>query len=169
VPVLVRGGIAVAGAVAALAASGCGGGTATTVSKAVTTDASTTTSSTIGVPTHVFVMNSGGQRLVEPSEFTFNVEGAVVGDHLHWTNWGEPAATAEGLFSERRFSSSNRVHFRSTLKLTKLRVCKGAEYYTHAAVSPLKPHQAQRQAPSDALRVRLMLRGGRDLVLRVGP
>jgi hypothetical protein len=135
VPVLVRGGIAVAGAVAALAASGCGGGSATTVSKAVTTDASTTASSTIGVPTHVFVMNSGGQRLVEPSEFTFNVEGAVVGDHLHWTNWGEPAATAEGLFSERRFSSSNRVHFRSTLKLTKLRVCKGAEYYTHAAVS----------------------------------
>ena len=100
VPVLVRGGIAVAGAVAALAASGCGGGSATTVSKAVTTDASTTTSSTIGVPTHVFVMNSGGRRLVEPSEFTFNVEGAVVGDHLHWANWGEPAATAEGIFSE---------------------------------------------------------------------
>ena len=126
----------------------------------MTTEASTTTSSTIGVPAHVFVMNSGSQRLVEPGEFTFNVDGAVVGQHLHWTNWGEPAATAEGVFSEHRFSSSNRVRFRSTLKLTQLRVCEGAEYYTHAARrGPLKPHQAQRQAPSDALRLRLKLRG----------
>jgi hypothetical protein len=142
VPVLVRGAIALTGAVAVLAASGCGGGTATTTSEAVT-EASTTTSSTIGVPAHVFVRNSGNQRLVEPGEFTFNVDGAVVGKHLRWTNWGEPAATAEGIFSEQRFSSSNRVRFRSTLKLTQLRVCEGAEYYTHAAVavpsSPTKP------------------------------
>jgi hypothetical protein len=134
VPVRVRGAISLAAAVAVLAASGCGGGTTTTIGKAVTTEAPTTTSSTISVPTHVFVMNSGSQRLVAPGEFTFNVEGAVVGEHLHWADWGKPAATADGVFSERRFSSSNRVHFRSTLKLTQLRVCRGAEYYTHAAV-----------------------------------
>ena len=121
-----------------LVASGCGGGTSTTA-----TEASTTTSSTIGVPTHVFVMNSGRRRLVEPDEFTFNADGAVVGEHLHWANWGEPAARAIGAFSERRFSSSNRVRFRSTLTLTQLLVCNGAEYYTHAALpvpsSPTKP------------------------------
>ena len=49
-----------------LAASGCGGGTSTSTSNAVITGASTTTSSTISVPSHVFVMNSGNQRLVEP-------------------------------------------------------------------------------------------------------
>lgn len=134
VPVLVRGAIALAGVVVVLAACGCGGGTTTTISKTMTTEASTTTSSTISVPTHVFVMNSGGQRLVTPGEFSFNVYGAVVGKHLHWAKWGEPAATADGAFSERRFSSSNRVQFRSTLKLTQLRICKGAEYYTHAVV-----------------------------------
>ncbi len=140
-PVLVRGAIALAGVVAVLAGSGCGGGT--TVSTTVTTLASSTTSSTIGVPTHAFVMNSGSRRLVTPGEFTFNADGAVIGGHLHWANWGEPAATAVGFFSERRFSSSNRVHFQSTLKLTQLRVCKGAEYYTHAVLpvpsSPTKP------------------------------
>ncbi len=107
------------------------------------TEASTTASSTISVPSHVFVMNSGNQRLVEPGEFTFNVDGAVIGKHLRWTNWGQPAATADGVFSERRFSSSNRVRFRSTLSLTQLRVCKDAEYYTHAVLpvpsSPTKP------------------------------
>ena len=136
-----------------LTASGCGGGTTTAISNAVTTEASTTTSSTISVPGDVFVMNSGDQRLVAPGEFTFNVDGAVVGEHLHWTDWGEPAATAEGVFSERRFSSSNRVRFRSTLKLTQLRVCKAAEYYTHAALpvpsSPTKPSVKPLPTPCD--------------------
>jgi hypothetical protein len=134
VPVLVRGAISLAGAVAVLAASGCGGGGATTAGEASPTEASTTASSTIDVPTQVFVMNSGMERLVAPDEFSFNVYGAVIGKRLHWTHWGEPAASGDGVFSERRFSSSNRVHFQSTLKLTRLRVCNGAEYYTHAAV-----------------------------------
>jgi hypothetical protein len=88
-------------------------------------------------------VNSGSQRLVTPGEFTFNADGAVLGEHLHWSNWGGPASSADGVFSERRFSSSNRVRFRSTLRLTQLRVCKGAECYTHAALpvpsSPTKP------------------------------
>jgi hypothetical protein len=88
-------------------------------------------------------MNSGRRRLVAPDEFSFNVDGAVVGERLHWSNWGGPAATAVGAFSERRFSSGDHVRFRSTLRLTQLRVCRGAEYYTHAAMpipsSPLKP------------------------------
>jgi hypothetical protein len=67
VPVLVRGAIALAGAVAVLAASGCGGRTTTTASETLATDASTTASSTLSVPTHVFVMNSGRQRLVARS------------------------------------------------------------------------------------------------------
>jgi hypothetical protein len=134
VPVLLRGAIALAAAVGLLATSGCGGGTTTIVDKTVTTEGSTTRSSTIGVATHVFAMDSGGRRLVAPGEFSFNVEGAVVGKRLHWTNWGEPAATAVGFFSERRFSTSNRVRFQSTLKLTELRVCRGAAYYTHATV-----------------------------------
>jgi hypothetical protein len=121
-------------AIALPAPSGCGGGTTAISNKTVTTEASTTRASTIGVATHVFVMGSGGQRLVAPAEFSLNVDGAVVGEHLHWANWGEPAATAIGFFSERRFSTSNRVRFRSTLKLTQLRVCRGAEYYTHAMV-----------------------------------
>ena len=134
VPVLVRGAIALAGAVAVLAASGCGDGASTTAGETVTTEASTTTASTISVPTHVFVMSSGGQRLMTPDEFSFNVYGAVIGKHLHWTHWGEPEATGDGVFSERGFSSSNRVHFLSTLRLTQLRVCNGVEYYTRAAV-----------------------------------
>jgi hypothetical protein len=75
-------------------------------------------------------MDSGGQRLVMPDELAY---GAVVGKHLHWTNWGKSVATAEGVFSERRFSSSDRVHFRSRLRVTELRVCNGAEYYTQVA------------------------------------
>jgi hypothetical protein len=151
VPDLVRGAIALAGAVAVLALSGCGGGTTATRSEPVTTEASTTTSSTIGVPTDVFVMNSGMERLVEPEEFIFNLEGAVVGAHLHWTDWGEPATAAIGAFSEHRFSSSNRVRFRSTLKLTQLRVCNDAEYYTHASLpvpsSPTQPAEKSLPTP----------------------
>jgi hypothetical protein len=134
VPGLVRGAIALAAAVAVLAASGCGGGTTTTIGRAVATEASTTTSSTISVPAHVFVMSSASQRLVAPGELSLKVAGAVVGKHLHWTNWGKPAATADGMFFERRFSGSSHVHFQSTLRLTQLRVCKGAEYYTRVTV-----------------------------------
>lgn len=115
------------------ATSGCGGGTTTTISRDATTQASTAKSPAISARPHVFVMNSGSQRLVAPGEFTFNVDGGVVGEHLHWTDWGKPQATADGVFSERRFSSSNRVHFRTTLKLARLRVCRGVEYYTHAS------------------------------------
>jgi hypothetical protein len=136
VPALVRGAIGFAGAAAVLVASGCGGGTAITTGETSTTEASTTTSSTIDVPTHVFVMNSGRERLVTPDEFSFHVYGAVVGRHLRWSHWGEPAASGEGVFSEHGFSSSNRIRFQSTLRLTQLRVCRGAEYYTHA-VAPL--------------------------------
>jgi hypothetical protein len=131
----------VAVALAVLAAGGCdAGGSSGTTS---TTAASTTAPPTISVPTRVFVMDSGRNRLVEPDEFSYSVEGAVVGEHLHWTDWGKPAATAIGAFSEHRFSSSNRVRFRSTLMLTELRVCGGAEYYTHAELpvpsSPTRP------------------------------
>jgi len=117
-----------------LVASGCGGGTATTTGETSPTEASTTASSTIDVPTRVFVMNSGRERLVTPDEFSFNIYGAVVGRHLRWSHWGEPAASGEGVFSERGFSSSNRIRFQSILRLTQLRVCRGAEYYTHAVV-----------------------------------
>jgi hypothetical protein len=123
-----------AGAVALLAPSACGGGTTTQIDKTVTTEAATSRSSTIGVPTHVFVMNPGSRRLVAPGEFSFKVTGVVVGEHLHWTNWGEPAATAIGLFTQRRFSTSHRVRFQSTLKLTQLQACKGALYYTRATM-----------------------------------
>jgi hypothetical protein len=134
VPVLARGAIALAGMVAALAGSGCGGGATNTTRKTVSTEASTTASSTISVPGHVFVMDSEGRRLTTPAEFSFNVNGAVVGKHLRWADWGQPVATADGVFSERRFSGANRVHFQSALRLTRLRVCRGAEYYTHAVV-----------------------------------
>ena len=126
-----------------LAASGCGGGTTTAIDETVSTEASTTSWATIDVATHVFVMDSRRQRLVAPDGFSFKVAGAVVGEHLHWANWGEATATAIGVFSERRFSTSNRVHFQSMLKLTQLRVCNGAEYYAYASVpipsSPTKP------------------------------
>jgi hypothetical protein len=134
VPVLVRGAITLAGAAAVVVASGCGGGTAITTGGTSTTGASITTSSTIDVPTSVFVMNAGRRRLVTPDEFSFNVYGAVVGRHLRWSHWGEPAASGDGVFSEHGFSSSNRIRFQSTLRLTRLRVCRGAEYYTHAVV-----------------------------------
>jgi hypothetical protein len=134
VPVLLRGALALAGTAAVLAGSGCGGGTTKSTSKTVSAEASTTASSVISVPGRVFVMDSRRRRLMAPAEFSFNVYGAVVGKHLRWTDWGEPVATADGVFSERRFSSTNRVHFRSTLRLSQLRVCRGVEYYTHAAV-----------------------------------
>lgn len=133
-PVLVRGAIAFAGAAAVLVASGCGGGTPITTGETSTTEAPTTTSSTIDVPTHVFVMNSGRERLVTPDEFSFKIYGAVVARHLRWSHWGEPATSGEGVFSEHGFSSSNRIRFQSTLRLTQLRVCRGIEYYTHAVV-----------------------------------
>jgi hypothetical protein len=143
VPVLVRGAITLAWAAAVLAAGGCGGGTPDTAGETSTTEVSTIPTSTISVPSRVFVMNSGRQQLVKPAEFVFNAEGGVVGHRLRWTNWGQPAATAVGAFSEHRFSRSNRVRFQSTLRLTRLRVCNSAEYYTHASVavpsSPIKP------------------------------
>lgn len=126
-----------------LAAGGCGGGTTDTAGETSPTEASTIPTSTISVPTRVLVMNSGRRQLVKPDEFVFDADGGVVGHHLHWTSWGQPSATGVGAFSEHRFSRSNRVRFQSTLRLTRLRVCNSAEYYTHASVavpsSPIKP------------------------------
>jgi hypothetical protein len=80
---------------------------------------------------------------VKPDEFVFDADGGVVGQHLRWTDWGQPAAVGVGAFSEERFSRSNRVRFQSALRLSRLRVCNGAEYYTHASVavpsSPIRP------------------------------
>jgi hypothetical protein len=130
-------------AAAVLAASGCGGGGADTATQSSTTQASTIPTSTISVPNRVFVMNSGKQQLEEPDEFVFNADGGVVGRHLRWTDWGQPSAIGVGAFSENRFSKSNRVRFQSALGLSRLRVCNGAEYYTHASVavpsSPIRP------------------------------
>jgi len=143
VPVLVRGAITLAWAAAVLAASGCGGGSTDTAAETSTTEVSTIPTSTISVPNRVLVMNSGNQQLVKPAEFVFNADGGVVGRHLRWTNWGQPAAIGVGAFSEHRFSTSNRVRFQSALRLSQLRVCNNAEYYTRASVavpsSPIKP------------------------------
>jgi len=129
----VRGALAV-GLLLLVLAAGCGGGTTTIINKTVT-QASTSTTSTTSDPTKVFMMDPGSQRYVAPSEFSFNVDGAVVGQQLHWSNWGTPSATATGIIIERDFPGQPGGKFPSTIKMSQLLACKGAQYYTHAAIS----------------------------------
>jgi hypothetical protein len=83
-----------------IVAAGCGGGSTTIVRKTVTTKASTTASPT-GDAARTFMMDLGNARSVAPAEFAFSADGAIVGEHLHWTNWGGPTATARGIVNER--------------------------------------------------------------------
>ena len=142
--VLVRGAITLLAVGAAVAAGGCGGGSTTIINKTVTTQASSTTSTT-SASIKVFMMDPGSQRFVAPTEFSFNVDGAVVGKQLHWTDWGAPTATATGTVAERDFPDQAGAEFQSTIKLSQLLACKGAQYYTHATIpvpanAPFKPN-----------------------------
>ena len=83
----------------------------------------------------VYVSDPFSRQEQEPLEFQFSVNGDLVGVDLAWTDWGEPAATAEGHLDIRDYPSNDRIRVSGSIVFNELRDCAGRRYYTRAEVT----------------------------------
>ena len=82
---------------------------------------------------------SGQGAFVKPSNYSFSVDGDLVGKELTWHAWGEPKATAFGTLVERP-ASGLKDTFDGSVTASAPKQCKGATFYTQ--VFPHLPPQA---------------------------
>jgi hypothetical protein len=82
---------------------------------------------------------SGQGAFVKPANYTFSVDGDLVGKELAWHGWGEPKATAFGTLVERP-ASGLKDTFSGSVTASAPKKCQGATYYTQ--VFPHLPPQA---------------------------
>jgi Family of unknown function (DUF6636) len=114
-----------AGAAIALIA-GCGGGSSTVVQKA-------------GSPV-VYLPASGIEgRYVEPPEYSFYVDGALIGKGLEWNVWGSSVTRGVGTLDERApeaQGADERVTHPGFLLASGIEACRGKRYYTEISAHP---------------------------------
>jgi hypothetical protein len=130
--------------VGCLGFGGCGGGgTTTVVHETVVTeseaDANRAASTYLRSPAFE-------KRYVEPGDYSFVVDGSLVGKDLTWEGWGSPIATGTGTIEERNWASgdpSDRRSYRGSVVASGLEKCKGRAYYTEVVA----------QVPSNAVYV----------------
>ncbi|HEV2858935.1 MAG TPA: DUF6636 domain-containing protein [Solirubrobacterales bacterium] len=112
---------------AALASTGCGGGSTTIIERTVVTERA---------PAKTYLPASGiVAKYVEPAEYSFYVDGAVVGTDLTWQGWGSPTATARGSIEIRDPEGEgmqDRLRFPGSIEASGREECRGAAYYTQA-------------------------------------
>ena len=112
-------------AIFSLALLGCGGSDSTTI---IGTAAETSETQATYLPA------SGiDGKYVEPVEYSFYVDGAVVGRHLTWRGWGSPVATAMGTIDIRDPEGSgaeDRLDYSGSIEAFGLEECRGSSYYT---------------------------------------
>src|ERR1700749_865449 len=82
----------------AVVLGGCGGGGTTTVIEKG--DTATTPSQPPAKPA-LLKLPTYEHELVEPSTYSFVVDGSFVGAHLKWEGWGTQTATGTGIIEER--------------------------------------------------------------------
>lgn len=120
--------------VLALVVAGCGGGGTTTVIEKA--DTSTTNSQPPAKPT-LLKLPTYEHELVEPSTYSFVVDGSFAGAHLTWEGWGKQTATGTGIIEERDFDGgfNDRKHYPGSVVATALEECKGRNYYTEVSAN----------------------------------
>jgi hypothetical protein len=127
--------IATAAALALAAAlAACGGGGTTTVHE--------TTVMRHSEPQHgetLLPAVSGQGAFAKPANYSFSVDGDLVGKSLTWHSWGEPKATAFGTLVERP-ANGLKDTFSGSVTASAPKKCNGATYYTQ--VFPHLPPQA---------------------------
>jgi hypothetical protein len=69
------------------------------------------------------------RRFVEPTTYSFSVDGDLVAKSLDWHGWGEAKATAFGTIAERPASGLVDT-FQGSVTASAPRTCEGATYYT---------------------------------------
>jgi hypothetical protein len=82
---------------------------------------------------------SGQGAFVKPANYSFSVDGDLVGKELAWHGWGESKATAFGTLIERP-ASGLKDTFNGSVTASAPKKCQGATYYTQ--VFPHLPPQA---------------------------
>jgi hypothetical protein len=118
----------------AVALAACGGGGTTTVHEKTVMRHSE--------PQHgetLLPAVSGQGTFVKPANYSFSVDGDLVGKELTWHGWGEPKATAFGTLVERP-ASGLKDTFNGGVTASAPQKCQGATYYTQ--VFPHLPPQA---------------------------
>jgi hypothetical protein len=128
----------------ALAASGCGGGTTTTVIR---------TERPPSKPSRdAFIVDITGARSARPSELAFSVNRDLVATGLRWQGWGSPTATASGTFLFNAAPHTSETAFRGKLVATGLEDCGQASYYTSTRLQfderpPFQPQVPRLRTP----------------------
>lgn len=76
-------------------------------------------------------------ELVEPSNYSFAVDGSLAGTNLKWEGWGSRTATGTGIIEERDISGDHQDsrHYPGTVIATGLEECKGRDYYTEVSAN----------------------------------
>jgi hypothetical protein len=117
----------------AVALAACGGGTTTVHEKTVMRHSEPQHGETL------LPAVSGQGTFVKPANYSFSVDGDLVGKELAWHGWGEPKATAFGTLVERP-ASGLKDTFNGSVTAAAPKKCQGATYYTQ--VFPHLPPQA---------------------------
>ncbi len=147
-------------AIALAIAAGCGGSSNTTIiNQTVTAPAtdevvpggSTTPTGATNAPV---MMDFGSQEFTEPAEFSFSVNGDLTAGDLQWSGWGEPTAQADGQLAFRDYPSTKRVEIPGTVTVSRLKECKGKNYYTRVSFdygsgAPFDPNVPDLPTPCD--------------------
>jgi hypothetical protein len=132
------------GVAATLAVIGCGGGSTTIIEKTVVTERALE---------KTYLPASGiVAKYVEPAEYSFYVDGAVVGTGLTWQGWGSPTATAAGTIDIRDpegEGQQDRLRFPGSIEASGREECRGAAYYTQALAKlpPRAPYHPEGPMP----------------------
>lgn len=120
-----------------LAAAGCGGGGTTTVIEKVEAGATSSPPSQAAEKPALLKLPTYEHETVEPSIYSFVVDGSFAGAHLKWEDWGSQTATGTGIIEERDFNGgfNDRKRYPGTVIATGLEECKGRNYYTEVSAN----------------------------------
>ena len=72
---------------------------------------------------------ASNRRFVEPTTYSFSVDGDLVAKSLNWHGWGEAKATAFGTIAEHPASGLVDT-FQGSVTASAPQACQGATYYT---------------------------------------
>jgi hypothetical protein len=109
----------------ALDLASCGGGGSTTITRTQTVMQHAKKKSG-----QTFLPDvAGARRFVEPTSYSFSVDGDLVAKSLDWHGWGEAKATAFGTIAEHPASGLVDT-FQGSVTASAPQSCEGARYYT---------------------------------------
>jgi hypothetical protein len=85
-----------------------------------------------------------------PATFPYFCDGAAVVEHVRWSSWGKPTATAHATMNEADLTvgtsvaTAPRVHSAVTITASHIETCSGRRAYTSIRIRFDKPHRGPR-------------------------